>query len=82
MSSRSVRAPVGQWVMHWPHRAHFAASMDRPSFTPTERCPAEPEKSHTEQCWTLEHSATQRRQLTHLLASRCRGKLPSHASRR
>ena len=45
MSSRSVRAAVGQWVMHWPHRAHFAASMDRPSFTPTERCPAEPEKS-------------------------------------
>ena len=80
VSSRAVRAPVGQCVMHWPHRAQPAASMGRPSFTMTFMLGPAPECSQTEQYWTLAHSATQRMHLMHLEASRMSGKLSSHGA--
>ena len=79
-SSRAVRAPVGQWVMHWPHSAQPASAMGRLSRTITFIEGPAPVKSHTPQCCTLSQMATQRMHLMHLLLSRCSGKVASHGS--
>ena len=79
-SSRAVSAPVGQWVMHWPHRAHPASAMGRLSRTMIFVEGPTPVKSHTAQCCTFSQMATQRMHLMHLLLSRCSGKSASQGA--
>ena len=79
-SSRAASAPVGQWVMHWPHRAHPTSAMGRLSRTMIFVDGPTPVKSHTAQCCTFSQMATQRMHLMHLLLSRCSGKSASQGA--
>ena len=78
MSKRSLRAPVGQWVIHWPHRVQSLVSMVLLPATST--VVREPVfcTSHTRISCTLSQICTQRIHLIHFLESRIRGKLLSH----
>ena len=78
VSSRTVSAPTGQWVMHCPHRAQFTSRMLFPPATSTlARFPV-PVKDQTPRVCTFSHTLTQRRHWIHREASRTSGKVLSH----
>ena len=79
VSSRSRRAPVGQWVTHWPQRVQSVCSMGAPPATPTQVWLLRLVRSHTPVFCTLSHTWMQRRQWMHLSASRMSGKSSSHS---
>ena len=67
VSSRSRRPPVGQWVMHWPHRAQSESYMTRLLDTSmVVRLPV-PATSQMLRDWILSHTWMQRMHLMHLL---------------
>ncbi len=70
VSLRSRRAPVGQWVMHWPQSTQSDSLMRRLRLTSTRvRLPV-PDRSHTLTPWILSQTWMQRIHLMHLLVSR------------
>ena len=81
VSSRSRSAPVGQWVMHWPHAAQSTVEMGFLPRTPTEACVERLVRSQTPTPWTFSQTWTHRRHFTHFSLSRQSGKAGSHSSR-
>ena len=67
VSSRSRRPPVGQWVMHWPHRAQSESFMTRFPDTSIMVRPPVPDTSQMLSVCTLSHTWMQRIHLMHLL---------------
>ena len=65
VSSRSFRAPTGQWVMHWPQSAHLESSR---RYTPaTSTAVREPvlTRSQMPEAWILSQTWMQRMHLMH-----------------
>ena len=77
VSSRSRRAPTGQWLTHWPQRAQLASFMRRPPLMRTVVWAPEPVTSHTPRDCTRSQTDTQRRHLMHLELSRRMGRVLS-----
>ena len=82
VSSRSRRAPVGQWVMHWPQKAQSASRMVRLRLTSTLTRDPVPEMSQMCRFWILSQTWMQRMHLMHLLSWRTRGEVRSQLPRR
>ena len=74
VSSRSLSAPVGQWVIHCPHRVQSEQSMVLLSATSTVVRDPVFCTSQTCMAWTLSQICTHRIHLMHFLESLIRGK--------
>ena len=78
VSSRSRRAPTGQWVMHWPQRAQSASVILRLPLTLTVVLEPVLVTSQMPSPCTLSQTWMQRMHLMHFSVSRMSGKLLSH----
>ena len=73
VSSRSLRAAVGQWVTHCPQKAQSASVIFRLRLTFTVTREPVPATSQMLSPWILSHTWIQRIHLMHLLSCRMRG---------
>ena len=73
VSSRAVRAPVGQWVTHWPQKVQSEVFRVRLPETSTVVREPVPARSQIPMVWTFSQIWTQRIHLMHLLACRTSG---------